>query len=294
METWVALTVAAAFLQNARSALQRQLTGRLSPEGAAYVRFLFALPFVALYLVGLRAYLGHALPAPNLAFAGYVVVGGGAQVLGTVFLIRSFTARSFAVGTAYSKTETVQAAVFGIVLLGEGVGTLAVLGILISLLGVVALSRPAHGRERWLGAGAVWGVLSGSAFAVAAVSYRGAALSLEPVGHAIQAGVTLGWVLAFQSLAMGAYLLVRDRAQLGAVGRAWRPALLVGACGMAASAGWFTAMAMQNAAYVRAVGQLELLFAFIVSLLVFRERARPLDVAGVLLIVGGIVLLLIE
>ena len=294
MEAWVVFTVAAAFLQNARSALQRQLTGRLSPDGAAYVRFVFALPFVALYLAGLRAYLGHPLPEPNLTFAAYVVTGGGAQILGTVFLIRSFTVRSFAVGTAYSKTETVQAAMFGVVLLGEGIGALAGLGILVSLVGVVALSRPAHGRERWLGAGAVWGVLSGSAFAVAAVSYRGAALSLEPVGHLVQAGVTLGWVLVFQSLAMGLYLLARDRAQLAAIGRAWRPALLVGVCGMAASAGWFTAMAMQNAAYVRAVGQVELLFAFMVSLFVFRERVRALDVVGVVLIIGGIVLLLID
>ena len=294
METWVLITIGAAFLQNTRSALQRQLTGRLSPEGAAYVRFLFALPFVALYLAGLYAFAGVTLPGPNASFAGYVVIGGGAQVLGTVLLIRSFTVRSFAVGTAYSKTETVQAALFGVVLLGEGVGLLAGVGILVSLIGVVALSRPSNTQEGWLGPGAVWGMLSGSAFAVAAVCYRGAALSLDPVGPVVQAAVTLGWVLVFQSLAMGTYLAWRDPAALRAVLGAWRPALLVGLSGMSASAGWFTAMAMQNAAYVRAVGQLELLFAFIVSLVVFRERIRALDVVGVLLIIGGIIVLVLD
>jgi drug/metabolite transporter (DMT)-like permease len=294
MEIWVLITVVAAFLQNIRSALQRQLTSRLSAEGAAYVRFLFALPFAGIYLVVLACYLDMSLPDPNVVFAGYVVVGGSAQILGTVFLIRSFAVRNFAVGTAYSKTETMQAAMFGIVLLGEGVGQFAVLGILISLFGVVALSRPARSADGWFGAGAMWGVLSGSGFAISAVCYRGASLSLAPVGVVNQAAVTLGWVLLFQTLAMGSYLLLRKEGELVRVARAWRPALIVGACGMMASAGWFTAMAIQKAAYVRAVGQVELVFAFIISIAVFRERSRAIDVVGVLLIVAGILLLLLD
>jgi drug/metabolite transporter (DMT)-like permease len=294
MEIWVLITVVAAFLQNIRSALQRQLTSRLSAEGAAYVRFLFALPFAGIYLVVLTYYLEMPLPDPNVAFAGYVVVGGSAQILGTVFLIRSFTVRNFAVGTAYSKTETMQAAVFGIVLLGEGVGQFAALGILISLFGVVALSRPVRSVDGWFGKGAMWGVLSGSAFGISAVCYRGASLSLAPIGVVNQAAVTLGWVLLFQTLAMGSYLLLRHEGELVRVVRAWRPALLVGACGMMASAGWFTAMAIQKAAYVRAVGQVELVFAFVISIVVFRERSRAIDVAGVLLIVAGILLLLLD
>lgn len=294
MEFWVLITVAAAFLQNVRSALQRQLTARLSAEGAAYVRFLFALPFVVIYLFGLDSYLDTPLPEPNLAFAGYVVLGGGAQILGTVFLIRSFSTRNFAVGTAYSKTETMQAALFGIVLLGEGVGQFAAAGILISLLGVLALSRPTRAVDGWFGVGAMWGVLSGSAFAASAVCYRGASLSLAPVGVVVQAAVTLGWVLLFQTLAMGCYLLLRNDGELIRIARAWRPALLVGLCGMLASAGWFTAMAIEKAAYVRAVGQVELVFTFIISIAVFRERQRTIDVAGVALIVSGIVLLLFD
>ncbi len=294
MEIWVLITVVAAFLQNIRSALQRQLTSRLSAEGAAYVRFIFALPFAGIYLAVLACYLDMPLPDPNVAFAGYVVVGGSAQILGTVFLIRSFAVRNFAVGTAYSKTETMQAAMFGIVLLGEGVGQFAVLGILISLFGVVALSRPARSADGWFGAGAMWGVLSGSGFAISAVCYRGASLSLAPVGVVNQAAVTLGWVLLFQTLAMGSYLLLRKEGELVRVARAWRPALMVGACGMMASAGWFTAMAIQKAAYVRAVGQVELVFAFIISIAVFRERSRAIDVVGVLLIVAGILLLLLD
>ncbi len=214
MEIWVLITVVAAFLQNIRSALQRQLTSRLSAEGAAYVRFIFALPF-RWDLPGRAGLLPrHAAARPERGICGYVVVGGSAQILGTVFLIRSFAVRNFAVGTAYSKTETMQAAMFGIVLLGEGVGQFAVLGILISLFGVVALSRPARSADGWFGAGAMWGVLSGSGFAISAVCYRGASLSLAPVGVVNQAAVTLGWVLLFQTLAMGSYLLLRKEGEL--------------------------------------------------------------------------------
>ena len=54
--------------------------------------------------------------------------------------------------------------------------------------------------------------------------------------------------------------------------RAWRVAALVGLSGMLASAGWFTAMTLQNAAYVRTLGQIELVFTYLVSRLVFAER----------------------
>ena len=62
---------------------------------------------------------------------------------------------------------------------------------------------------------------------------------------------------------------------------------------MLASAGWFTAMTIQNAAYVRALGQIELVFTFIAARLVFRERARTSETAGIVLVVAGILILLL-
>ena len=71
-------------------------------------------------------------------------------------------------------------------------------------------------------------------------------------------------------------------------------AVWVGVAGMTASAAWFTAMAIQKAAYVRALGQVELIFTFIASMVIFRERSSPLEIGGVVLIVAGILLLLQE
>ena len=51
-------------------------------------------------------------------------------------------------------------------------------------------------------------------------------------------------------------------------------------------------MTIQNAAYVRTLGQIELVFTFIVSVLFFRERPTVLEVFGILTVIGGIVVLL--
>jgi uncharacterized membrane protein len=57
---------------------------------------------------------------------------------------------------------------------------------------------------------------------------------------------------------------------------------------------WFTALAMQNAAYVRALGQIELVFTFIASVVFFRERTSRAEVAGIVLVVTGIVMLILS
>jgi drug/metabolite transporter (DMT)-like permease len=297
VELWIPITIAAAFLQNLRNALQKYLTGEMSALAATYARFCFAVPFAWLYVFSLTRFAEVHLPEIGWRFGLYCVVGGIAQILATAFLIHLFSYRNFAVGTAYSKTETVQTAIFGILILGEPLGLFATLGILVSLVGVVTLSVD---RQRgilvslfsdWLSRPALLGIASGAGFGVAAVCYRGAALSIYDEGFVMAAAYTLAWVTLFQTLAMGAYLAWREPVELGRLARAWRRAVWVGIAGMTASAAWFTAMAIQKAAYVRALGQVELIFTFVASLVIFRERTNALEAGGVLLIVAGIVLL---
>ena len=301
MEVWIPITVAAAFCQNLRSALQRRLTERLSAEEAAYVRFCYALPFAAVFVLVLAFPGGFEVPLPNGPWFWNMLAGGFFQVLGTVALIRSFGHRNFAASTAYSKTETVQTAAFGFVILGDVLTAFALGGILVSLAGVVLLSmRPAsatragtrtlvdagRGRGAWLGIGA------GAGFAVSAVCYRAASLALPEGEFFVRAGVTLLGATAVQTLGMGAYLAWRDADALTRVARSWRASTWVGLAGMLASAGWFSAMTLMPAAYVRALGQVELLFAFGAGLVLFRERVRPAEVGGAALVVLGLVLLL--
>lgn len=297
MDVWIPITVAAAFCQNLRSALQKRLTERLSDEEAAYVRFCYALPFAAVFVVLLASPGGHDIPLPNASWFWNMLAGSFFQVLGTVALVRSFGHRNFAASTAYSKTETVQTAAFGFVILGDTLTGPALGGIFVSLAGVLLLSVRGTGESRaliqeGLGRGAWLGIGAGAGFAVSAVCYRAASLALPEGEFFVRAGVTLLGATAVQTLGMGAYLAWRDAGALVRVARSWRASTWVGLAGMVASACWFSAMTLMPAAYVRALGQVELLFAFGIGVLLFREPVRPAEVGGAALVVLGLVLLL--
>ncbi|HEX5092380.1 MAG TPA: EamA/RhaT family transporter, partial [Burkholderiales bacterium] len=68
----------------------------------------------------------------------------------------------------------------------------------------------------------------------------------------------------------------------------WRPSLFAGFMGAAASAGWFSAFALQGAAYVRTLGLVELFFSYAVSRKLFRERFSPRELGGMALLAVGI------
>jgi drug/metabolite transporter (DMT)-like permease len=298
VELWVITTIFAAAMQAARTAWQKQLTGALGINGATFARFLYGFPIALIYILILSNAAGLQWPAPNLTFLGYCLVGGIAQIFATSLLIHLFTLSNFAVGTTYSKTEAVQTAIFGIVILGEPPSAAAFVAIIISVIGVFFLSL-SPGRitgssiwSAWTGRAAVVGLSSGALFGVSAVSIRAAALSLGVDGFMMPAALTLVTITALQTVIMGAYMFLRERDNLMAVVRVWRSAALVGLLGVAGSAGWFTAMTLQNAAYVRTLGQVELVFTFIASRFFFRERIRLREAIGILLIVGGILVLL--
>lgn len=293
MELWVLIAIGAAFFQNVRSALQKHLKGQLSTTGATFSRFVFAAPLIVGVLAALVAVGGYNLPAPNARSLGFMVLGGVSQITATALLVHLFGLRNFAVGTTFSKTETVQAALFGVIVLSDAITPMAVVALLVSLVGVVLISSTNGLRGGIFNRGALIGIASGTAFAVSGISYRGASLLLGGGDFLIRATFTLACVLVFQTLIMAAWLAWKDSAQIGRVIRSWRVSMWVGVAGGLASLGWFSAMTLQNAAYVKAVGQIELLFSFAVSVLVFRERSSGREVGGIILVSLGILLLLL-
>lgn len=298
MPLWIALAIAAAFLQNLRSALQKRLTGDMSATGATYVRFLYGVPVAALYLAIVMGVTGAAMPQAHGVFFLYAAAGGLAQIWGTVLLVALFAYRNFAVGTTYSKTETIQTALFGIIVLGDHLSLGAFLAILVSLAGVIAISMAQSHltlTSFWRALGekpTLMGIGSGACYGIAAVCYRAASLSLDHPDFLVSAGYTLVAVLTIQTVAMTAWLAARQRGELLVALRTWRVSSLVGLAGALASIGWFTAMTIQNAAYVRAVGQIELVFAFLSSRFMFKEKTSALELAGIALVTGGIVMLI--
>ena len=140
METWVLITVAAAFLQNIRSVLQKHLRGVMGTTGATFVRFGFGVPFAIIFVSFLHFGLDYPLPPLSLGFAGWVTLAALAQIAAQALLIQMFSHRNFTVGTAYSRTEPAQAALFGLIFLGDRVSAGTLAAIAISLVGVVLIS----------------------------------------------------------------------------------------------------------------------------------------------------------
>ncbi len=271
----------------------------MGTTGATFVRFGFGMPFALSLVAVLHLIFGYEIPETNLTFFAWLTLGALAQITATFLLIMLFSYRNFTVGTAYSRTEPAQAALFGLLFLGEKAATSTLAAIAISVAGVMTISvaRTAIGPKSLLTSlmsrSAVIGIVSGTAFGIAAVAYRAASLSLGGPNFLMQAAITLVFAIVLQTFVMFAWMLMRDRSEIANVLRAWRPALIVGLAGSAASFGWFMAMTLQQAAVVKALAQVEMIFAFASSVVIFRENINRLEVTGCALIVAGILMLLL-
>ena len=299
MELWIPITIAAAFLQNLRSAAQKHLKAVMGTTGATFVRFGFGFPFALAFVAVLHWFVGYDLPALNASFFGWAALGALGQIAATFLLIHLFSFRNFAVGTAYSRTEPAQAALFGLLFLGERASLGAVAAIAVSVFGVMLISvaHVAVSLRSMLAStfsrNALIGLASGTAFGISAVAYRAASLSLGGPNFMMQAAVTLAFVICFQTAIMLAWMIWKDRAEIGRIAKAWKPALFTGFVGATASFGWFTAMTLQQAAVVKSLAQIEMLFTFAATVFFFKEKINRLEIAGCALIVGGILVLLV-
>lgn len=298
IELWIPITIFAAFSQNIRSALQKHLTKTLSTAGATQARFIYALPFALIYLIAIVSVSGVNLPEPPLSFYAYVITGAIAQIVATGLLLAVFSYRNFFIGASFSKTETLQTALIGFVLLADQVTLGALLGIILGIFGVVIIANGKDAisydsvRQSLVSKAAVLGTLSGLGFGIAAVCFRGASLTLSG-GVLIQSAFTLFVALCIQTTLMSLYLTLKERGQMTLVIKSWSISSIVGATGMMASAGWFAAMTLQNAAYIKALGQIELIFAFLVSAIFFKEKTTRLELLGVTILSLGIIVLLL-
>src|SRR5258707_10102433 len=118
---WALFTIVAAAAQTVRNATQRELTAKLGTVGATHVRFLFGFPFALVFLAGIVLAMPASLPKPGLAFWPWMLAGALFQIAATALMLAAMGERSFVVAIAYIKTEPVQAALFGLIFLGDHV-----------------------------------------------------------------------------------------------------------------------------------------------------------------------------
>jgi drug/metabolite transporter (DMT)-like permease len=294
MSLWVAFTLAASLMQTLRFVLQKLLkAGGLSSAGATFARFLFAAPLAVGIAGGVAWTTGLVPPVPGLPFWGYILLGGVAQIVATDLTVKLFGMRNFAVGVAFTKTEIAQVAVMSALLLGEHVSGAGWIAIAVGLAGVMLISRSPEPDAPLFGRTAMYGLLAGGLFGLASVGYRGATLMLEPAPFFLRASVALAAATVVQSGVMAVWLRVREPGEIGRVLGRWRQTALVGLTGMLGSLGWFAAFSLQNAAYVRALGQVEMVLTLLASVLLFKERLHLREGAGIALVVCSLLLLVL-
>lgn len=285
MYVWILIALAAASFQTVRFMLQKVLASvSLSAAGATFSRFLYSMPFI---VGGLALYLwqsGDSLPAVAPRFWVFATIGAISQIVATICVVALFKQRNFAVGITFKKTEVIQTALVGLVVLDDQISLGGWAAIALGLVAVLILSKPGDVGGAWYrhltNRASKLGISSGILFAFSAVGYRAASLEFSTLDPIFRAALTLAAVVSLQTMMMAIWLLLRDPQEIGRVWKARRVAIWVGVTSMGGSFCWFWAFTLQNAAYVKAVGQAELLLSLIASILFFKEKITQREVIG--------------
>ncbi|HSF95310.1 MAG TPA: DMT family transporter [Thermohalobaculum sp.] len=301
---WIPIAILAALMQAVRTAAQKSLNTRLSTWMTTYVRSLFALPFSVVYLWIVMRHEGLGWPELTWTYLGNCFAAAAVQVIATYLLIWLFQLRNFAIGTMLSKTDVMQTAIIGSLLFSEAIDALGWVAILLTIAGVIAVSVGRVGLGR-LGTGEITlaqavfskatavGLATGFFFSMSYLFLREASLGLGEGGFLYRAAWTVVVVAAMQVVVVGAGLAATEPGSFRQMGGALGPCAFIGLTSAVGSVGWFTAMTLENASYVKAVGQVEVIFTLTISALYFKERINRLELLGIAVIVAGVLLFLL-
>lgn len=289
---WIPFTVIAALGQVVRNAMQRSLTKPLGTWGATNIRFLFGFPFSLLFLGVVLLATGDHIGMPPAVFWPWLLLGALSQIVATGLMLLAMNDRSFVVTTAYLKTEAIQTAIFGFVFLGDHLTWLKVLAIVIATVGVVITALRPGGEKSFAELKpTITGLVAAAAFALSAVGFRGAIITVPNVSFVTASSFTLVLGLFVQTLVLTIYLLWRAPDVLRGILGLWRPSMLAGFTGAFASQFWFLAFALTAAANVRTLALIEVLFAQAVAYYSFKQPIAPREIFGIALIVVGVAVL---
>ena len=295
MDLWIQFTLLAAAMQTARMAAQKSITRKLSPLAVTTVRYAFGLPFALLYLMYVctpGAIYSATIESPRLEFYAYAILAGVAQIAATLLLVKLLTHRNFAVATILSKTEAIQLAILGFLFIGTHLSWQEWLAVCAGCTGVCILSYRST-AVNFDAKSMLLGLLSGSGFALTALWIREATLVLD-LPFVQRAALTLAFITLIQSLLCLLLTAAIEKRQLRLMRSQLAQCAFIGITSTAVSIGWFTALALENAALVRTLGQVEVLFSLMVTYCIFGERLLPKEWMGAACLVAGVTVILIR
>ena len=297
--SWVFITLFAAGAQGLRTGMQKHLAETVDKTTANFARYIFGLPL----LLGVVA-LGHLgiLPKVDLSLRFYLLclLIASCQLLGTLLMLQVFKLKNYLLGVAFARTEAVLVAIWGLVFFATPLGWAGMVAVCVGVVGVLLLSQT-NWQNGWgdfikgLGsAGLLLGLGSGAAFAFTAWFIRLANQELV-AGQWLGPLYTLGISNLMQIVMVLLFMAACGRWRSGwrNIRSNWRLVTGVGLTSILGSWGWYTAYGMAHPAYVKTVGQVEMLLVYFISRNVFSERSSASELLGVLLVVASIVLLLL-
>ena len=295
---WFVITVIASLSQTLRSVFQKNIIEDVGVLVSAYSRFVFALPFVALlsvlFLESQEFYLLKTISSKALFF---LITASVCQILFTIILIKLFTLRSFAIGIAFSKTEVIQTTILEIIILGFILTSHVFLAIIVGFIGMLFMSKQKLivklGYDSLFLKQITLGVLCGIFLGASSVLYK-VALDSVTIDLIYKKVLVLSFLaLAFQSVVFGTYIVFTEGTQkVLKLFSIWKKGLPVGFFGCAATFCWFSAFSLVDATFVRAVGQLEIVFSVLISYLFYKEKITGFEFIGMTLITLSILALL--
>lgn len=298
---WIVASLAAAFFQALRYAALKELNRYVSASVATYMRMLFGLPILSLYLFAVLQAQGVSLPKTNLVFWIGCSLTAFLQFGMTILLVWLFQHGNFAVGVMIQRADVILTAIIGSLLFSEVISGVGWMAIALTVVGVLSASAARMAPSAWgqgrglsnilLGPPMRLGLTSALFAAISYLALREAILSLDPAAGPLANSATAVVATTLVSFVfIGAWLMIRDRHEFARVKDCPWLALLVGLSSAAGSVGWFTASALANASYVAAVAQVQIVFALLISRYWFKETIRPLEILGIVLILGGVML----
>jgi len=293
LDIWIYFTLLAAFMQAVRTAGQKQLSGHLNAMATTGVRYLFALPFAWSYLWWLLDYREATVPTLTNEFISYALIASIAQIIGTACLVAAFKYRNFSVATSLAKTEAIQVAVLGTLLFSTALSFWGWFSVVVGVIGVIIVSKVRFTyADIFRNPGAGFGLASGLGLAITTLLIRESSLALH-TDLMVSAAVTLVFMITVQSLCSLVYIVLQDKTQLPIMFTYWRLSLFVGITSVIGSIGWFTAASFQNAAYVKALGQVEFFITLIITYRIFKETISMKEYLGMFLILLSVFILLL-
>jgi len=295
---WILVTICGAFFQNLRSSLQKKLNKDISTIASTYVRFAFALPFAAiLFFVFFKdlQILEEILIQPD--FLLNIFLASIFQIIFTFFLLYLFNFSNFVVGTSLSKTEVIQVALFEYLILNEKLNKFGISGIIISTAGVILLSVKDLKLflNNLFSKTTIIGLISGLFLGLSVVYFRAAILTLENISSNFGKAISALFIgLFIQTLILTIYLIFFEKSEFKKLYHDKYECFLTGIAGLLASLSWFYAFTLIQSSFVRAVGQIELLFSYFSSRYMFKEKVKITEIAGIIIFVIGVTILLLS